>query len=372
MSIKIECLKCRHRISMKAKLCTHCGAAIPKIGRIYWSRVKVKGKDLWKRLGQVTHEYAKHYELTAKQAELLGTRTNNEQVKLSEVTYAYVQKIVAEDRNLQYQKDTKARLQLIVERLNNPPVSKLTQQHIEQLRIYLLNKGLSKRTVNRYIAAGKAAWNYSMRDMPNPFRVKAYNEAENIKPEFLSDAQRTMLIDTSKKYGPVRHAIIMLALTTGLRRSEILNLKWENIDFVESTITTRQKGGRIITKYPPLSVMQLLDALPRDSEYLLANPHTGQPYSKSDNKWWWKLCAESGAPNIRFHTLRHDVGYRVYSATGDQRLTQEALGHSNISTSLRYTKMPQTRLDLIRDILDTSRGTSRGTKGKKANDNNTD
>jgi integrase len=138
-------------------------------------------------------------------------------------------------------------------------------------------------------------------------------------------------------------AMIKLYLHTGLRRTELLSLKSEHIDFFREVIlVTNTKSGEDREVEMSDTAKTLLTELveqakAEDWEYLFTNPKTGTRY-KDIKKAFKNAVRDAGLTDLRLHDLRHEFA----STAGDDpevsvTALAETLGHKNLKTTMQYT-----------------------------------
>lgn len=128
---------------------------------------------------------------------------------------------------------------------------------------------------------------------------------------------------------------LMFAVYTGLRMSNILSLKGEQIDLERRIVQTIGKGGKAIN-VPIVDV--LADYIKANNLHLKKHVITrkGEPI-KSIKTAWATLCRDLGFEGFRRHDMRHTCATWIYEATGDLLAVKEHLHHSDLKTSMRYT-----------------------------------
>jgi integrase len=166
------------------------------------------------------------------------------------------------------------------------------------------------------------------------------------------------------------HALWTLALTTGLRRGELLGLRWEDVDTEVRTIAVRRSLQRVRGAGKPGQKSGLQFGLPKTagSERLVAMPPVaardldrwaeeqqaevramgraydaglcfptafGKPTDPRSLGYQFKrLLARAGVPPCRLHDLRHTFASLMVAAGADQKALQAAMGHESIRTTL--------------------------------------
>lgn len=138
--------------------------------------------------------------------------------------------------------------------------------------------------------------------------------------------------------------IVTIALHTGLRRGEIFNLKWLDIDFSRGTIQVREsKSGKKRLVPMNQTVRKLLHEITRQSDFVFTSPKTG---GRLDNikRSFRRAAASANLEDFRFHDLRHTAATRMADSGADPFTLMKILGHSDIRMTARYTHATDTAL----------------------------
>ena len=173
--------------------------------------------------------------------------------------------------------------------------------------------------------------------------------------DYLTPSEVDHLLSAAKKHGREQnrdrnYAMILLAYRHGLRVNELCNLKWIQVDWSTGRLhCSRLKGG--VDSVQPLGTAELriLKRLKKegDSPYIFLSER-GTPIS---DRQFRTLLRELGVKALGFaihpHQLRHACGYKLANDGLDTRLIQDYLGHANISSSVRYTKLSANRFEGI-------------------------
>ena len=137
--------------------------------------------------------------------------------------------------------------------------------------------------------------------------------------------------------------MVLLALTTGLRISELISLRWSDMELDSGRChVKRAKGGkdRVIFIKPSI-LSELVDLADKISDHTgrVFKTLKGQPVKDAYLRRMIARKASVAGINKRvyFHLLRHTYLTRLYSRTKDLRLVQEVAGHPDISTTQIYT-----------------------------------
>lgn len=217
-------------------------------------------------------------------------------------------------------------------------IKDIKPENIERFKTYLLSLGRSKVTVNRYLEQLSCMFNMAVDNqylLQNPCKNVRKFPSQNYSIRYLTNDEEKRLYE----HLPVRLIpIVTIALHTGLRKGNILNLKWEQINFDFRFIEILEnKGNKHIILPMNEIVYELLKELREQSisEYLFINPQTNLPYTDISNAWENTL-RKAGISNLRFHDLRHTVGTRLAKENVPINVIKEILAHSDIKTTMRY------------------------------------
>lgn len=145
--------------------------------------------------------------------------------------------------------------------------------------------------------------------------------------------------------------IIYTALYTGMRKGNILGLKWENLDLTNDLINIKVKdrtksGGRNLSIPIIPQLKEIFQSQPQINEYVFN--YRGHPIKQIDGAWhnifykrkdqrnFSKELKDKTLPYVVFNTLRHTAATWILKKTGNLRIAQQILGHKNIKTTLKY------------------------------------
>jgi len=242
-------------------------------------------------------------------------------------------------------------------------LTKLTPQHISGMYAKLQESGLSARSAQYAHAVLHKALNQAVRWnlIPrNPADLVDAPKPKRKELDILSPEQAEALIQAAK--GERLEALFVLAITTGLRKGELLGLKWQDVDWNEGKLHVRRaltsvKGGFL--EQPPKNgkgrtvvlTKLALNALHKHrakqleerlqageywhgSDYVFAS-EVGRPLQpKTVFAKFKHLLKKAGLPDIRFHDLRHTAATLLLRQGVHPKVVQEMLGHSSIQMTM--------------------------------------
>jgi site-specific recombinase XerD len=172
-------------------------------------------------------------------------------------------------------------------------------------------------------------------------------------PVILSKEEIRSMIMSSKN---VNHRlIIQIGYSAGLRSSEITDLKWNDVDFNRNIIHIKGAKGkkdRIVMLSP--KVKKALILLDSEKEgYIFKTTRGGKYTQRTIQKIIENTCRKAGIKKkVSPHSLRHTFATHLLERGIDIRYIRDLLGHSDISTTLIYTKVSNKDISKIKSPLD--------------------
>ncbi|MEG4293704.1 tyrosine-type recombinase/integrase [Microcoleus sp. C2C3] len=170
--------------------------------------------------------------------------------------------------------------------------------------------------------------------------------------EYLLESEVTAMMRAAKKgrWGHRDATLILLGYRHGLRISELINLRWQQVDFKSGHLHVRRLKGSRPSTHPIVGdeLRSLRKLLRENSESpYLFNSERGGPMTADAAR---KLIRKAGeVAGLQFpvhpHMLRHGCGYYLAAKGIDTRAIQDYLGHANIHHTVRYTQLAPQRFE---------------------------
>ncbi|MHC4250242.1 MAG: tyrosine-type recombinase/integrase [Planctomycetota bacterium] len=235
--------------------------------------------------------------------------------------------------------------------------AKLTPELAENFAAKRKKDNVSVRTINIELTNLKACLNWGVGNglIPrNPLaRLKRLKGESKGRTRFLSEDEIRRLLQAAKD--TVYHDIFYVLIRTGMRKSELAHLRWEDIDFTHSLIRVgghRDEHGTDDTKthkerHLPMDT-DLAEVIARQIRRR-GCPHVfgtanGTVRANNFNRELKKHAGRAGIDDVTLHTLRHTFASHLVMNGTDLPSVKELLGHSNIQMTMRYSHLAKEHL----------------------------
>ncbi len=259
----------------------------------------------------------------------------------------------------------------IIPSLGHYQLQKLTAQQVQAFYTKKADEGLAPATIIYYHSVLHNALDMAVKwglvsrnvcDLVSPPRKQRFE----IQPLTVEQVQKLLAAVRGHKW----EALFTLALATGMRRGELLGLKWQDVNFAAGILQVRRILSRVPTKMPERehvyveaepktqksrrSVMIApfaLEALKKhrvsqleaklkagafwqEYDYVFCTLHGTHLNPNHVVEEFKKLLNRAGLPDIRFHDLRHSAATLLLSLGVHPKVVQELLGHTQISMTM--------------------------------------
>ena len=218
------------------------------------------------------------------------------------------------------------------------PLNQIKVDHCFNFKQWLLDHNYALATVNNKLVAIKSLLTFSHKIGYIVFNVGAIvrtvKERNSINDKILSTDKISLLINNA---GNARNALfIKLIANTGLRISEAVNVKWDDINNGKLTVFGKGSKTRIINLSPSLeSALYQLKAL--GNEYLFTSNRGSKMTSTNAHIMLKKVAKKAGlSDKISCHWLRHSTASHALNNGASLNQVKELLGHDSLNTTARY------------------------------------
>ncbi len=261
----------------------------------------------------------------------------------------------------------------VLQRFGDVSAEALKPTDIEQWTLQL-SKTLSASSVNHHLAILSAAYNRAQKRGSvsiNPMHVVSRLKENNVRVRCLSEEEESRLVEAVPEW---LRPLLLVALHTGMRKSELFKLRWTDVDLATRTILVRQaksgEGRRL-----PMSnearqafkalwekrrkVVALKDSSPETrSGYVFAAPKGG--FMHAFDRYWYLALRSAEIPDFHFHDLRHTFASRLAMKGVDLYRVQTLMGHKTPEMTQRYAHLSPDTLREAVERLDAEPAASRG------------
>jgi integrase/recombinase XerD len=243
----------------------------------------------------------------------------------------------------------------------------VSQQSIENYLSYRKEKGLKARSTARCISSLRRLYGYLFREKlmsVNPMLHISLPKLENPLPKTLTERDVEALLEAPDITDPIQlrdKAMIELLYATGLRVSELVGLKLENINHRQGIVRVFGKGNK--ERLVPMGQeadywidrykVEARPALLKQQSEVVFPSRRGTQMTRQTFWYRIKFYAKDVAgirKALSPHTLRHAFATHLLNHGADLRVVQMLLGHSDLSTTQIYTHVVKERLKSLHAI----------------------
>jgi integrase len=281
-------------------------------------------------------------------------------------------KITIEGARLSYRQNCAAMQRVhISPAIGKRRVNGVTHRDIERLARAMLARGSAPKTVRNVMTFLHSVFALAIRngwsavnpvvDAARPKRRRAGDANPDL--QFLTMRELDAVIATIPDlvvdrdvFGPVLRVIILTAGTTGIRQSELLGMRWRDVDMAAQRIRVRnawvrgEHSGEGKSDLSTRRSVPMSDRLVRelkkwrlrtvygdDDDLVFAHPELGTPLDRTKTtRRFQAACLAAGVRQVRFHDLRHTFATRLAARGVPLRTIQEYLGHADLKTTQIY------------------------------------
>lgn len=231
-------------------------------------------------------------------------------------------------------------------------LTNLNQENIRDFLLHCEKKHISPQSRNLFLNAIKFYYRSVVKN-PQKIEIQSAKRSKSL-PTVLSRSEITNILESLKN---AKHKLLLsLAYGAGLRVSEIVALKVQDLDFEELTVHIKQaKGQKDRISVIPTSLIDNLKSLiagKDKNDLVFASERGGKLTTRTAQKVFENALRDSGInKDATFHSLRHSFATHLLENGTDVRFVQELLGHQNIRTTQIYTHVTNPKLKNIKSPL---------------------
>lgn len=339
-------------MALGSKKCKKCDTPVPRKGKKYRVVVNVGGKRESKVVNNL--ELARKIEgkmSGADASDQFGIKKKKEAISLNKFWSEKYLPWLKENKNSWYVDQCNFDKH-IDPALGNKTLGKITQFDIEKLVIGLKKKKtkqgspLSAATIKHQLVLLTRIINIAVQwgifIGPNPCNRVKKPKLNNTVIAYLSEEEMAELTEILNSWPDrMQASIVLFAMFTGIRRSEIFKLKWTDINQERQTITLRDPKGKK-DQTLPLSpqAMEVIETVPREYDTPFVFYSVLGRQRKTIRHGWGQIKKAAGLPDsFRFHDLRHNYASHLVSNGVSLYAVQALLTHKDAKTTQKYAHL---------------------------------
>lgn len=249
-------------------------------------------------------------------------------------------------------KDWSSQLRWWREKIGNYTLADITPSLLSEMRDVLSQensargKPRSPSTINRYMTTLQCVFSIAIREWElldiNPFmRIRKLKEPRG-RVRYLNDKERIGLLEECKKIkNPCLYPVVLIAISTGARKMEILSLKWGDVDLQNGRVILEEtKNGERRSLSLVKEVLEVIKRLynERESEdWIFPSKDKKRPFDITRS--WKRALKNAQVENFRFHDLRHTSASYLAMNGASMGEIADILGHKTLQMVKRYSHL---------------------------------
>jgi integrase len=236
--------------------------------------------------------------------------------------------------------------------LDKLPVRKILPQTIVTLLSGLEQKGLKVETRRKTLLILNMILKWGLKKgyiISNPAEdIKLHKSKRTVEKKYFDEEQLVTIFEKADEMYPEISDIFRFLYYTGLRRSELLSLKWEDVDLKRQILHVRESKSEHGYRHIPLrkEAIQILETLPHESEWIFIHVSFGKPWNKDHlSRCFKKVLLRCKIPNLKLHSLRHTFATHLVMRGITTDMISDLLGHSSVLITEVYAQLPPVTLE---------------------------
>jgi integrase/recombinase XerD len=221
-----------------------------------------------------------------------------------------------------------------------------TKAHLKSFVIRMREKGLKASSCNNRIRAVNAYLQWSESDL----RVDKLKEPHLVLPVFsVEDIKKIVAWKPKSFYERRLYTLMLMLADTGCRIDEVLTLKWSDVDFDNLLLTVTGKGDKQRTIPYSFELRKHLFRFKHEHQLVFPTKRGRKLGRRDVLRDVKRTCRKLGVePPVRtLHAMRHTMASNFIKRGGNVALLQRVLGHSSITTTMRYVHLQTEDLQAV-------------------------
>jgi integrase len=320
---------------------------------VWWIRYKSKGKTRREKIGRRGDAIAAYQD--RKTAILRGEKLPAT-MRQRGITFA----AIGQEAIDWYQRNGKKDVRTFKGRMNTvikSPIGKMTANDVthEDIEKWINgHESWSPATRNRYKTTISKAFSLALKSRKvsgNPARLVDNHHENNERVRWLTSDEENRLRDAVAKRYPEHLPALIVALHTGMRKSEQFGLTWDRVDLARRTITLTNTKAKGRTRHLQLNATALAALVQSDTNNFVFQSMRYDAPIKDPKKWFEGSVAEAKIEDFHWHDLRHTFISRLAMAGVHLAIIQRIAGHSDAKMTSRYMHLaPATMQEAVNKL----------------------